>query len=517
MYKILYFLDYGKKFGGAVNTLMNQAILMREAGNDIVVFVSDYYGAEIEEGYQQICQRNNIILERATYHVSSQPEDVDVFCLTRYYNELKQKILCYTPDILHSVQINPMVELVSRECNIPHIMNIYPLLPEFFDIKYPHIFPHYHICDSEYWAKQWNYYLGTDYTCIRTAVRGDKRKCRKKKCGDTQYFICVGDIYEEKNQLNVIRAFEEVLDKNFNMELHIYGHDDNAYAKECQRYIEEHQLNLFVKIKGFVSNLEEIYEQYDALICGSTRESYPNAVSEALAYGLIVISTPVGGVPEVIVDRKNGYLCSGYLAKEISEKIINYIDDVKDNNIDEILNNAANTYETVHSPLVIRKKLEQFYQHVILDNKHSSSVNVKDIGELFRDEIDVYDKNIFRMQEPLKVAAKLWYLHYVKSTIERNIEQGKEFYIWGTGKMLCGVNDIVKVFFPQISVKGYLDSYKTGEINGIPIYRPASVIGKENSVVFIAAKNGQVDIMKQLNELGKLRNEDYFILSERRW
>lgn len=516
MYKILYFLDYGKAFGGAVNTLINQAVLMREAGHQIVVFVSDYYGAQIEEGYLEICKKNNITLEKAKYHISSQPEDVDVICLTQYYDDLKQQIQEYSPDILHSVQLNPMVELISRECNIPHIMNIYPLLPEFFDIKYHDIFPHYHICDSEYWAKQWHFYLKTDYTCIRTSVNFKDKKQKQHKREELR-FICVGDIYKEKNQLNVIKAFEKVISRGILAKLHLYGHDNNSYATECQKYIEEHQIQEFVQIKGFNSNIDTMYSCYDVLICGSTRESYPNAISEALANNLVVISTPVGGVPEVIVDGENGYLCNGYEAENISEKIFMYIETIYKNNIDYILNNVKKTYEEVHSPLVISEKLQKFYQYILLDSKHSSSVNIKDIEQLFKREIEIYNKNVSLMQEPLKVATKLWYLHYVKEKININIEKRKEFYIWGIGKMFTGVKDIVKIFFTQIIIKGYLDSNKVGQIDGIPIYRPSEVISNKNSVIFIAAKNGQLDIIKQLEESGKKFNKDYFILSERRW
>lgn len=517
MYRILYFLDYGKKFGGAVNTLLNQAILMRNAGNDVKVFVSVYYGEKIEEEYLEICKKNNILLERAIYHLSSQPEDVDVVCLTKYYEDLKQKIQQYAPDILHSVQINPMVELISRECNIPHIMNVYPLLPEFFDIKYPNIFPYYHICDSEYWAKKWNYYLKTDYVCIRTSVSTESRERKKEHNDELIRFICVGDIYEEKNQLNVIKAFEIALRNEINAELHIYGHDDTEYASECHRYIIANELQQFVKIKGFKSNLCDLYKNYDALICGSTRESYPNAISEALFNDLVVITTPVGGVPEVIRDGQNGYICKGYSAKEIGEKVVKYIEDFYANRVDDILREARKTFKIVHSPSAVSEKLIEFYNHAIADNKHSSTISVQDIREQFKEEVEAYNKVENQLKDPLKVATKLWYLHFVKINIESCILKNSDFYIWGMGKMSTAVNDIVKFFFPQICIKGYLDSKKSGILNGIPIYKPMNIVKDENSVVFIAAKNGQTDMMKMLNESGKVLNKDYFILSERRW
>ena len=44
-----------------------------------------------------------------------------------------------------------------------------------------------------------------------------------------------------------------------------------------------------------------------SVLC-SRSEGFPNAIIEALAAGCPVVATPVGGVPEVIIDRETGVL-----------------------------------------------------------------------------------------------------------------------------------------------------------------------------------------------------------------
>ena len=105
--KILYFLDYGKYFGGAVNTLLRQALLTKRVGYKVIIFFSDYWGKELQEKYRVIFQKEGIEYEWATYQIASHPEDVDIICIDAHYEQLKQKILVHNPDILHSVQINP--------------------------------------------------------------------------------------------------------------------------------------------------------------------------------------------------------------------------------------------------------------------------------------------------------------------------------------------------------------------------------------------------------------------------
>ena len=104
---------------------------------------------------------------------------------------------------------------------IPHIMNIYPLLPEFFSFDYLNVFPRYHICDSLYYAKKWNHYLHTDYTCIRTVVNRIGKVKNRFSEQEEIIFLCVGSIYTQKNQENVIHGFHRALEQGLKGKLYI--------------------------------------------------------------------------------------------------------------------------------------------------------------------------------------------------------------------------------------------------------------------------------------------------------
>ena len=129
---VMYFLDYGQSFGGAANTLLQQVLLMKKAGLKITIAISDYLSKNLEDGYWNVCNNNGINWISLTYPICSHTEDIDIISVIENYDSVKNKIEELNPDILHSVQINPIVELISRELGIPHIMNIYQLLPEFF-------------------------------------------------------------------------------------------------------------------------------------------------------------------------------------------------------------------------------------------------------------------------------------------------------------------------------------------------------------------------------------------------
>ena len=477
----------------------------------------------MQNEYKEICTNLLVEYEWATYQIIAQPEDIDVACIDKNYEKLRDKIASYNPDILHSVQINPCVELISRELKIPHIMNIYPLLPEFFNIDYMNIFPHYHLCDSWFYARQWQHYLHTDSSCIRTVVN---TRCQRKRVLTNQllHFICVGEVYEGKNQLSVIKAFHKALESGIQGRLILCGYADGSYGNECVQCIEENGLQNEVIMKGFCLDMCKEYLQNDILICGSRRESYPNAVSEAMANGLIVISTPVGGVPEIIEDGRNGYLARDYSEDALLEKIMQVQEDIESGKIEQILKKTEEAFLQHHSPQAVTDQLLQYYQYVLEDYKtkifienNKKSIYITDFRNIFVPLLKKIQRNKERFTAPNKVLQKLWYLYHIKNIVNGANENGKNFFVWGTGKYGKSVKEILEVFFPQLHISGFIDSKRSGKFYEYEIFSPNEIVLKKNVVIFVAAVNGQSEMIEKLEAADKYFNRDYFILSARIW
>ncbi len=521
-YTIIYFLDYGNYFGGAANTVLQQAILMKQNGHRVIIFFSDYLGRKIEEGYKEIFCKLDLEWEWATYQLSSQPEDIDIVCVNRNYEKLKNKIAEFSPDILQSVQINVSVELASRELKIPHIMNIYQLIPDFFSINYINIFAHYHFCDSFYFAEKWKYYLKTDSICVRTI--SNKQKTNRVLGVRSLNYICVGSILERKNQLTVIKAFHRALKHGIHGRLMLCGYEKGEYGDNCLKYINENRLSETIIIEGFCSDMHTKYAMCDVLICGSKIESYPNVISEALANRLAIISTPVAGVPEVIKDKVNGYITKDFSEYAIYEKIMELNSDCENGKIEKILKNAEESFQKNHAPESVLEQLLCGYRHVLDDysrneNKAQETVlpQIMYIRTLFKKKLLIFEKNLNNFSAPEKVALKLWYIHHIEPEILNRYAQGTDFYIWGTGKYGLIVMELISTFWPMIHITGYLDSKKKDYFLDYRVYQPDEVFDNESAVIFIAAVNGQNEMIDKLKRAGKDFNRDYYILAPRRW
>ena len=83
------------------------------------------------------------------------------------------------------------------------------------------------------------------------------------------------------------------------------GRQDELEAQACN-------LGLFpdsLQFLGAVADIRSVYQQATVCVLTSDHEGTPNVLLEAMACGLPVVSTNVGGVPDIVQHGKTGFLC----------------------------------------------------------------------------------------------------------------------------------------------------------------------------------------------------------------
>lgn len=122
------------------------------------------------------------------------------------------------------------------------------------------------------------------------------------------HFVFLGRIGQRKGAFDLLQAFANLpADCLPQAQLTLAGDGELDKASDLVK-----QLNLedHVELPGWI-DLEQrnrLLWDADVFILPSYNEGLPMAMLEAMAWGLPVISTPVGGIPEVIVSGENGYL-----------------------------------------------------------------------------------------------------------------------------------------------------------------------------------------------------------------
>ncbi|HBC86817.1 MAG TPA: hypothetical protein DCZ94_07680 [Lentisphaeria bacterium] len=132
--------------------------------------------------------------------------------------------------------------------------------------------------------------------------------------------LSVGRLSSEKGHSVLISAFREALKSNDNLKLGILGEGPlkDELLETNKDIIGSGRLSLY----GFHEDVETYLSASDIFAMPSFYEGFGLAVLEAMASGVPVISTDVGGIPELIENGSEGFLVSPDNAISISEKIL---------------------------------------------------------------------------------------------------------------------------------------------------------------------------------------------------
>lgn len=500
---IAYFLDIPYGLGGAGNLLLQQAVLMSELHNVVVVIPADKeenYNTE----YTERCKRYGISYRFIRYSTSYSFSLIDYKAAMEDISGIeifakKEKI-----NFFHSVQLNISVEFVSRKLGIPHLMNIYQLNENDFKICPGDIYPHYHLCDSFLYSSRWKCQLGINSRCIRPVAPLKRIKKKEYMCRKKIKILMLGSICTRKNQIEAIKAIEECM--NFSeIELHIAGSEDNNYAMKCRKYVQEHGLEKNVIFHGFVSRVESLLESSDCFLCSSTEESFPSSIVEAITYDLTVISTPVAGVPELMVNERNAFISRGFSHNCIAESILQCVKFYKNGKIADIHKNAERTWMENFDRSVVSSDINFYYCDI--KNREINS----DLKPFFEIEqtvefIDILLRDIEATGEEWVYGRSLYY-----AVVKEQIGKGS-VYIWGAGRRGKLSLEILKRICPEARIMAFIDSYKDGYYCGIPIMKTGDIPIDKNNFYCVSFVVDSEKAVQYLEKRGMELNREVWIM-----
>ena len=133
---------------------------------------------------------------------------------------------------------------------------------------------------------------------------------------------CVASLVEHKGHKYLLGAAKQVL-KVLPDRVRFMLVGDGPLRKELESYCRELGISDSVGFIGSVNNVEAFIGTFDiSVLVSSRREGLGIALIEAMACGIPVIGTRIGGIPEIIEDKRNGLLVEPNDERAISEAII---------------------------------------------------------------------------------------------------------------------------------------------------------------------------------------------------
>lgn len=214
---------------------------------------------------------------------------------------------------------------------------------------------------TQYWKEYFNG-LGFENVVIVPNIV-DSPVMQERKCNDDKiHILYLGLITKAKgiyDLLDVINEHKTELEGRITLRVGGNGETDTL-----QNIIKEYNLSQIVKFEGWVSGDKkvELLNNADVFILPSYTEGLPISILEAMSYKLPVISTPVGGIPEVIETGENGLLFTPGDKDALYNAIIKLITNKE---LREDMGEKSYQKVQPHIPESVSVKLEKIYQELL--------------------------------------------------------------------------------------------------------------------------------------------------------
>jgi glycosyltransferase involved in cell wall biosynthesis len=190
--------------------------------------------------------------------------------------------------------------------------------------------------------------------------------------------LFVGNASKEKGLIELLRAMRILAQKGFPLFLVAAVENQSEIREYADRLdyikglIAELKFTQKVRLVGLVEHIENLYAETDIVVISWNTSrgpsDYPVVAMEAMAMGKCIVSTPVGGCPELLRDGKAGILTDDFSAESLSSAIefaINHPEDRKRKGqaaletVDQFsLEKSAKQMIKLYEGLLKRKKIE---------------------------------------------------------------------------------------------------------------------------------------------------------------
>jgi glycosyltransferase involved in cell wall biosynthesis len=169
----------------------------------------------------------------------------------------------------------------------------------------------------------------------------------------------VGGFMPEKNHKGLIRIFSNLIQEIPNAKLLLIG--EGKLKTEIVALVSQMELSQNVVFLGRRSDVQQIMSCCQVLVLPSLIEGLPGVILESFVNKLLVVAYNVGGIKEVVVDKKTGWLVDAdnetEFLKALKESLATPTETIREN--------AYSLVSLTYTNKSIAKRFLEFYQKAL--------------------------------------------------------------------------------------------------------------------------------------------------------
>lgn len=167
----------------------------------------------------------------------------------------------------------------------------------------------------------------------------------------------IANLYTNKGLIYLIRAAKLLLQENPKIIFVVFG--EGELRPELEKEIEKLELKNDFFLVGAQDDAAQYLKAFDVFVLASVKEGFPYSILEAMAAGLPLVTSQVGGVVEVVENEKNGLVVTPKKPRELVkavERILNSyelqekfgknnLEKVKNYSLEKVVNEVIKIYD----------------------------------------------------------------------------------------------------------------------------------------------------------------------------
>ncbi|TYK64779.1 glycosyltransferase family 4 protein [Colwellia echini] len=207
---------------------------------------------------------------------------------------------------------------------------------------------------SDSWFDYLKSISGRSVAVINNYVDIDKVHATRRK----GHILFLGAFIKRKGIYDLIHAVAKL---DIDYHLHLCGSGENDKVHEL---VDKLELNDSITFHGWINTeqKQQLLSDCELMILPTYNEGLPMVIIEAMACEIPIISTPVGAIPEVIIEGETGYLFNQGDVEEMYYKLTRVLNNDKEN--EYVCHNAKAFYADNFTSHVVLPKWNKLYEKV---------------------------------------------------------------------------------------------------------------------------------------------------------